>query len=384
MIVERVRVYEVALPLKEPFTISGGSLAVRRSLIVELEDPAGVCGYGECAPFELPFYSSETISSVRACLAEILVPRVVGQAIDRSETLWELLDDGVRGNRMARAGIETAWWDLVSRTRGVPLSQLVSQRLKQLGVPHEYARPADFIECGVAIGVPKDCSLSALESDVRQAVRRGYRRVKLKVRPGWDCEPIRAAQRVMESEGASLPLWVDANGSYDRSRHAADLAAIDHLGLAFIEQPFAEDALWDSAVHNREARTPVCLDESLTSDTMARQVVEMGGPLIWNLKIQRVGGLEEACRIYARGLAAGAKLWVGTMPETGVGAQAALALAGHAACVYPSDVEPSERWYELGTDLIELTMSESGTMTVPTGLSNAPERSRLSLAFEVG
>jgi O-succinylbenzoate synthase len=382
-VIRCARVYEVALPLRVPFAISGGIMTVRRSLIVELEDRSGTRGYGESAPFELPFYSAETISSAKACLRDVLLPRVVGRAVERPEDLPELLADGVRGNRMARAGVETAWWDLVSRREGVALVDLVTRWLSELGVAGEGIRRVQEIPCGVAIGIPAGENLGELEREVREAVRRGYRRVKLKVRPGWDHEPVAAAQGVLLSEGASLPLWIDANGAYDREAHGEDLTVLDDLGLAFIEQPFSEEALWDAMVQDRESRTPVCLDESLVSEGVARQVVEMGGPLIWNLKVQRLGGLEETCRVYALGLAAGARLWVGTMPETGVGAQAGLALAAHAGCVFPTDLEPSDRWYEPGTDVIDLTMSKSGTMRAPNVPGDIPTTTGWTLVCDI-
>ncbi|MEE8385582.1 MAG: enolase C-terminal domain-like protein [Dehalococcoidia bacterium] len=381
--IRRVRVYEVALPLRTPFTISGGSLAVRRSLIVELEDASGACGYGESAPFELPFYSDETLSSAFACLRDVLIPRVLGRRVEDSTAMWTLLGDGVQGNRMARAGLDTAWWDLAARQRQVSLADLVTERLTALGVSEAGARRAEMFSCGVAIGIPEHLSRASLEGEVRDAVRRGYCRVKLKVRPGWDHEPVRAAQAVLQAEGAALPLWVDANGAYDLRRDREALAALDDMGLLFIEQPFPETALGDAVRYDTTGRTPVCLDESLVSDDVARQVLEIGGPMIWNLKVQRMGGLEEACRVYATGAAAGVKLWVGTMPETGVGAQSAMALAVQGACVYPSDVEPSERWYEPGTDLLELTMSDAGLMAVPTGPPPAPPLERMTLVLEL-
>ncbi len=383
VVIERVRVYEVALPLRVAFTISGGSMSIRRSLIIELVDRSGVCGYGESAPFEFPFYSAETISSVKACLRETLLPRVVGREIRKPEALLELLTDGVRGNRMARAGVDTAWWDLVARMKGESLAGLVNRRLSELGVAGEGLRTSDSVACGVAIGIPADEDLEVLEKEVRTAVRRGYQRVKLKIRPGWDRDPVLAARRVLQSEGANVPMWVDANGAYDRAGHKEDLAALDDLGLLFIEQPFPEEALWDATVQNNESRTPVCLDESLVSENAARQVVEMDGPLIWNLKVQRLGGLEETCRVYARGVAAGARLWVGTMPETGIGAQAALAVAAHAGCVYPTDLEPSDRWYEPGTDLVNLTMSGSGRMCVPDAAPEFQPGDSMGLLFEL-
>ena len=375
--------YEVALPLRTPFTISGGSLAVRRSLIVELEDASGATGYGESAPFELPFYSDETFSSAFACLRDVLIPRVLGRSIEDSTAMWTLLGDGVEGNRMARAGLDTAWWDLAARRRQVSLADIVTERLATLGVREAGDRRSDAFPCGVAIGIPENLSRASLEGEVRDAVRRGYCRVKLKVRPGWDLEPVRAAQDVLRAEGAALPLWVDANGAYELRRDRDALAALDDMGLLFIEQPFPEAALGDAVRHGRSARTPVCLDESLVSDDVARQILEIDGPMIWNLKVQRMGGLEEACRVFATGAAAGVKLWVGTMPETGVGAQSAMALAVQGACVYPSDVEPSERWYEPGTDLLELTMSDTGIMAVPTGPPQAPPRARMTLVLEL-
>ena len=143
-----------------------------------------------------------------------------------------------------------------------------------------------------------------------------------------------------------------------------DLRRLDSAGLLYLEQPLPAEALWDLRELAGLLETPVCLDESLDSDEIARQVMDMGGPTVWNLKIQRVGGLEEACRIYARAARGGVRLWGGTMPETGIGAQAMLALGCHAGFVYPSDLEPSERWYGPGKDVVTLEMGDDGTMPV--------------------
>jgi O-succinylbenzoate synthase len=384
LVIRRARVYEVALPLRTPFVISGGALTVRRSLIVELEGRAGVRGHGESAPFEAPFYSAETTASARACLEEVLLPRVLAQPVSKPEAMHELLGEGVRGNRMARAGAETAWWDLRARCLGTSLADAVSNRLAELGVPDPGRQRRPRVECGVALGIPEDGDEERLRREIRTALERGYRRVKLKVRPGWDNTAVEAAEAVFAEVGKRLPLWVDANGAYDAERDSALLRKIDGLGLLFIEQPFSADALWDAAEWNRIAVTPVCLDESLVSDDVARQVVAMSGPMIWNLKVQRLGGLEETCRVYARGVKHGAQLWMGTMPETGLGAQAGLAIAGHPGFVFPSDLEPSERWYEGGVDLVELQMDASGTMAVPQ-MSLAPDLGATArLVCEIG
>jgi O-succinylbenzoate synthase len=330
-----------------------------------LEEETGVKGFGEAAPFEAPFYSPETIDSALSCLTKELLPRLLEQPVSTSAELDSLLTDGVRGNEMARAGAETAWWDLLAAIHGVPLVELISARLRDLTVPERWCRSRDHVECGIALGIPHEASLDTLSRQATAAVERGYRRIKIKIRPGWDAEPVRAVQDALRSAGRSLPITVDANGSYDLERDGAALRDLDDMGLLYIEQPLPPDALWDLCELAGELKTPVCIDETLTSDTVARQVVAMDGPSVWNVKVQRLGGLEQCCRIYARAVRAGVKLWAGTMPETGLGAQATLALASHVGFVYPSDIEPSSRWYRSGTDLVELVMGARGAMKVP-------------------
>jgi O-succinylbenzoate synthase len=266
---------------------------------------------------------------------------------------------------MARAGVETAWWDLIAFRHGTSLAERVTRRLHELGVAPRWCERASTIECGIALGIPQQEDAAVLADWVDAAVRAGYRRVKLKVRPGWDEEPVSVTREVLRRMRAELPITVDANGAYPLDGDAADVRRLDALGLLYIEQPFPGEALWDLRELHRMLETPICLDETLTSDDVARQILELDGPTVWNVKVQRVGGLEEACRIYARAVRSGVKLWGGTMPESGIGAQAMLALGCHRGFVYPSDIEPSERWYAPGSDTIELTMGSDGTMPVP-------------------
>ena len=369
------RLYQVAIPLREPFAISGGTMTTRESLIVELEDQHGRLGWGESAPFALPFYSGETVASARALLTTALLPSVVGWHGVPLEEARDWLALGVRGNRMARAGVETALWDLTAAARGVPLADLVSERLAALDVAPQWRERKSELACGIALGVPPDQDGRVLAQWVHQALAAGYQRIKVKVRPGWDEEPVRVTQDTMRVERREVPLWVDANGAYDLARDENALRALDRMGLVFLEQPLAEEAWWDLCELGRMLRTPVCLDETLVSDDVGRQMLLMGGPEIWNIKIQRVGGLEEACRIYARAMTSGVRVWGGTMPETGLGAQAMLALGGHTGFVFPSDIEPSDRWYSPGADVVELSMTARGTMPVPAARS-IPRRER--------
>jgi len=174
---------------------------------------------------------------------------------------------------------------------------------------------------------------------------------------------VRAARAGMA--GMELPLTVDANGAYAWPEHERALRALDDAGLLYIEQPLAPDELVGHARLAQVLTTPVCLDETLRDAGTARQIVALDGPMVWNIKVHRVGGLSEACRIYRVGAECGARLWAGTMPESGIGSQAGLAIAALPGCVYPSDLEPSARWFGRGVDVIKLTMSKDGRMAVP-------------------
>ena len=355
MHIARADLYELTLPLVEPFVISGGAITERRSLIVVLHDDAGHAGYGESPPFHLPFYSEETLVGARDLIERVLLPRVVGRHHDSPEAVDELLRENVRGNWFARAGVETAAWDLEAQVRGTGLATLLGERL---GVA-----PAGLVDCGVALGIPPDRSAEVLTRWVYEAAQRGYRRVKIKVAPGWDAAAVAAARAGLA--GTYLPLTVDANGAYEWPRDEAALRALDEAGLLYIEQPLAPDELVGHAELARVLRTPVCLDETLRDARAARQVVALGGPKIWNIKVHRVGGLSEVCRVYRLAEAYGAELWAGTMPESGIGSQAALAAAALPRFVYPSDLEPSARWFGRNADVIKLAMGKDGRMAVP-------------------
>ncbi len=355
MRIARADLYELTLPLVEPFVISGGSIAERRSLIVVLHDDAGHVGYGESPPFHLPFYSEETLASARDLIERVLLPRVVGRDCDSPEAVDGLLRESIRGNWFARAGVETAAWDLAAHLRGTGLAALLGERLG--------LAPAGTVACGVALGIPPERQADVLTRWVYEAVQRGYRRVKIKVTPGWDAAAVAAARAGMA--GTDLPLTVDANGAYEWPRDEAALRALDDAGLLYIEQPLAPDELVGHVRLGQTLRTPLCLDETLRDARAARQIMALGGPKIWNIKVHRVGGLSEVCRIYRLAEEYGAELWAGTMPESGIGSQAVLAVASLPRCVYPSDLEPSARWYGRNSDVIKLAMGKEGRMAVP-------------------
>lgn len=355
MRVTTAELFELSLPLIEPFIISGGAITERRSLLVTLHDGEGHVGYGESPPFALPFYSEETLATARDLIERVLLPRVVGQEFAAPEDVDAVLREGVRGNPFARAGVETAAWDLEAHRRNTGMASLLGERLA--------VTVATAVPCGVALGVPEDRRPETLTRRVAEALRQGYRRVKIKVMPGWDVEAVRAARAGMA--GTDLPLTVDANGAYAWPEHEANLRALDDADLLYIEQPLAPDELVGHARLGSVLRTPVCLDETLKSASHARQVMDLDGPRVWNIKVHRVGGLSEVCRIYQIATEYRAALWAGTMPETGIGSQAPLAVAALPLCLYPSDLEPSARWYGRNQDVIKLTMAKDGRMAVP-------------------
>ncbi|HEV8510058.1 MAG TPA: o-succinylbenzoate synthase [Gemmatimonadales bacterium] len=373
--IDRAELLELTLPLVEPFVISGGTIAERRSLIVVLHDDAGHVGYGECPPFHLPFYSEETLAGARDLIGRVLLPRVIGREFGGPlpEAIDALLREGVRGNWFARAGVETAAWDLEANARATGLAALLGERL---GVA-----PAGAVECGVALGIPPDRRADILTKWVYEAVQRGYRRVKIKVAPGWDVAAVAAARQGMA--GTTLPLTVDANGAYEWPRDEQALRGLDEAGLLYIEQPLHPDELVGHARLSEKLRTPICLDETLRDARAARQIMTLNGPKVWNIKVHRVGGLGEVCRIYRLAAEYGAKLWAGTMPESGIGSQAALAAAALPLFVYPSDLEPSSRWFGRNGDVIKLSMGKDGRMAVPNqscGRLLDPARFRLLTA----
>jgi O-succinylbenzoate synthase len=355
MRIVRAELRELTLPLVEPFIISGGIIRERRSLIVILTDDQGHVGYGEAPPFELPFYSEETLASAGDMLRRVLLPKVVGRAFEGPAQVDAALRIGVRGNPFARAAIETAAWDLEAHRRGTGLAALVADRLE--------VAPATAILCGVALGIPEDRRVETLQGWVVEALAKGYRRVKIKVAPGWDVRPVRAVREVMA--GTDFPLTVDANGAYEWPEGETALRALDDQGLLYIEQPLPPDELVGHVRLHQTFDTPICVDETLRDARAARHLAELGGPTIWNVKVHRVGGLTEVCRIWHVAAGYKAVMWAGTMPESGIGSQAAIAAAALPRFDYPSDLEPSTRWFGRNVDVVKLVMGSDGRMAVP-------------------
>lgn len=360
--IERVELFEIELPYKIPFSISGGTALTRKSLIVRLTDLDGYQGYGESAPFEQSFYSSETIEGAKIVLIEQLIPKILGQGFASIQALNRVLHEGVRGNNFAKASLETAYWDLLAKRNNLSFVELFRQVLKDLDVSQQFLETRSTIESGVSVGIPQGYDLKLLQSWVDSYVEEGYKRVKLKIKPGWDLKPTMAVRKQL---GEDFALWLDGNGAYNFREHAETFKELDQAQCLFYEQPLGPNDLWEHRKLRQVVQTPICLDESLKDARTALAAAEMEVAQVWNIKLQRMGGIWEALQTYKLGTEHGIRLWGGTMPESGIGAIPMIALASFSGFVYPSDIEPSNRWYEDGRDLFEITMDSNGQIAVP-------------------
>ncbi len=343
---ERVALHRVRVPLVEPFRISNGSVAEKESVLVEVTTDRGVVGWGEASPMSGSFYSDDTPETVWRALSETLVPLALGGSEIDAPRFYERLRE-VPGEAFAKAGLEGALWDAYASALGVPLCEALGAVSKP-------------IPSGLAVGIYD--TTEELVERVGRYVAEGYRRVKVKIQPGWDVEPVEAVRRAFPG----VPLMVDANAAYTLA-DAEVFRRLDGYGLMMFEQPLARGAHADSAELQGQLRTPVCADESADSLADVEEIIRMDAARIINIKIQRVGGLSEARLMLKRAHAAGLGVWLGTMPELGVASAQGLHFATLEGLGYPTDIEASTRWFV--DDIIEpqITIDRDGFILPPTG-----------------
>jgi O-succinylbenzoate synthase len=305
MKLERAELRRLDLPLRTPFRTSLG-LELRRDILLVRAVTSEGEGWGECVALPEPGYSEEYLDGAADVIRRFLLPAVAALD-DLTPALVASALAAIPGNPMAKATVEMALMDAWLRARGVSFADHLG------GV-------RGAVECGVSVGIAD--SISALLAEVAGYVDEGYRRIKLKIEPGWDVEPVRA---VRERFG-DVVLQVDANAAYTLG-HARQLAELDDFDLAMLEQPLPTADLRDHAALARRLRTPICLDESITSARAAVDAITLGACAIVNIKAGRVGGYLEARRIHDVCAAHGIPVWCGGMLETGLGQAANLALA---------------------------------------------------------
>lgn len=341
--IEQVELIRVAMPLVRPFRTSFGVQETRDVLLVHVVTDVGE-GWGECAAHAEPFYNEEFTESALLVLERWLVPAVL--ALD--EPTGDIVGSAcrqVKGYRAAKAGLEMAVLDAELRAAGVSLAS-------RLGGVHEE------IDVGVSVGITP--TIDELVAQVGGYVDDGYGRVKLKVMPGWDIDPLRAVR----SDFPDLALQVDANAGYAPS-DADVVVSLDEFDLLMIEQPFPPDA-WRAHVELAlRMTTPICLDESILSVDDARTAIDTGACRIVNIKVGRVGGVLEAKRIHDMCLERDVPVWCGGMLETGVGRAANVALASLPGFVYPADISASDRYWN--RDITEPFVLSGSRLAVPSG-----------------
>jgi O-succinylbenzoate synthase len=343
------------LPLVSPFTTSFATETEREAVVLaahaEVPGPGGrtieTVGWGECVAGSIPLYSSEYVRGALDVTAHFLAPRLFeAQQEDRlsAETVGVTLAP-IRGHRMAKAALEMAVLDATLRARDESLA-------------HYLGAVRDRVPSGVSVGIQD--SIPQLLDTVAGYLDTGYVRTKLKIKPGWDVEPVRA---VRERFG-DIMLQVDANAAYTLV-DAAHLRRLDDFDLLLIEQPLAEDDLYQHAQLAKLMRTPMCLDESIVSAEAAAVAIGLGAAAVINIKPGRVGGYLEARRIHDLARANGVAVWCGGMLETGLGRGANAALAAMPGFSLPGDISGSDRFYK--QDITEPFVVEDGHITVPTG-----------------
>jgi O-succinylbenzoate synthase len=342
--IEHVELLRLRLPLVSPFRTSFGTTTEREVLLVRVETPDAV-GWGECVADAEPTYSPEYTDGAQHVLREHLVPRLAAAGEVTAARVAPLLE-AVKGHPMAKAALETAVLDAELRAAGTSFGT-------HLGAV------VDRVPSGVSVGIMD--SIGALLDAVDGYLAEGYLRIKLKIEPGWDVEPVGA---VRERFGDGVLLQVDANTAY-RLSDARHLARLDPFDLLLIEQPLPEDDLRGHAELARQLRTPVCLDESIVSARSAADAIALGACSIVNIKAGRVGGYLEARRVHDVCAANGVPVWCGGMLESGLGRAANVALAALPGFVLPGDTSGSRRYY--AQDLTEPFELADGHLAVPTG-----------------
>ncbi len=342
MRIEHVELVRVAMPLVRPFRTSFGVQHARDVLLVHVVTDVGD-GWGESAAHAEPFYNEEFTESAALVLERWLVPAVLDDDLVGADVAGRCAQ--VKGYRAAKAGLEMAVLDAELRAADTSLAA-------HLGATHE------SIDVGVSVGITP--TIDELVAQVGGYVDDGYRRVKLKVMPGWDVAPLRAVR----AQHPTLALQVDANAGY-AAEHVDLIASLDEFGLLMIEQPFPPDEFHLHADLARRMRTPICLDESILSTVHTATALDLGACSIVNIKVGRVGGLLEARRIHDLCLARGVPVWCGGMLETGIGRAANIALAALPGFTFPADISASDRYWR--RDLTEPFRLVGSRLRVPDG-----------------
>jgi o-succinylbenzoate synthase len=342
MKIEAITLREIQMPLVHFFETSFGRTYSRRILLLTVHCD-GVNGWGECVAGEDPFYSSEWIESAWPTITRYLAPAVLGRNLESARDCVALFSK-VRGHRMAKAALENALWDVEAQQKNLPLWNLLGGKRTE-------------ISCGVSIGIQD--SVEQLLEKIQIELAAGYRRIKVKVKPGWDVNVLEK----IRSRWADITLSCDANSAYalDQVEH---LRTFDQFNLLMIEQPLWDDDIFYHARLQKELRTAICLDESMVSARAAAVAIETGACRIINIKVGRVGGFTEARKIHDICQSQHIPVWCGGMLESGIGRAHNIALSTMENFSLPGDVSASKRYWREDIIEPEVTVSSEGLIAI--------------------
>jgi len=343
--IDAITLRELRIPLVTPFETSGWREEEKNCIIVEMKSQH-LSGYGECAVTSGPWYGPETITSAWHVMQDYFVPTVLGKKFSSTNDVVESFSS-VRGNSMAMASFDMAFYDLAAKKEGVSLSKFLGGT-------------KDKIESGVSVGIQKN-SRQLIET-ITDYLRDGYRRIKIKIKPGKDMEPV----STLREHFPDLMLMADANGAY-KSSDFQSLLKLDNFDLLMIEQPFGWDDLVEHANLQRAIKTSICLDESVSSVNELKSALALGSCRILNLKPARVGGITVSRVIHEICQSHKMPMWCGGLLETGIGRAHNVAIASLPGFVLPNDISASNRYFKEDIVTPEFKLNPDGTITVPTG-----------------
>ncbi|CAD2072227.1 o-succinylbenzoate synthase [Phocicoccus schoeneichii] len=322
---EKILLHRLKMKMKTPFTTSFGTQIDRYVTIVEIIDENGLSGFGECVAGEDPLYSEEFMDSALVAIKKYFGPLLLQSNLSHPKEVTELFKPFKR-NMMAKSGLETAVWDLYAKQQGLPLYKVLGGEKTE-------------VEVGISLGLEKSDDI--IIEKIREKVEEGYKRIKVKIKPGRDVEMIRAIREVFPD----IPLMADANSAYTLDDIEL-LKQLDEFNLMMIEQPLGSTDIVDHATLQKAIKTPVCLDESIDSYENAKAAIELGSCEIINVKVGRVGGLAESIKIHDLAKENKIPLWCGGMLEAGVGRLTNIAITTLPNFVLPGDTASSSRYWE--------------------------------------
>ncbi len=366
--IKDIKYHIVALPLVELLKTSYGAEPFKTGLIIEVLTEDNLTGWGEGAIKTKPSYSAETVLTALHVTRDFLIPQLVGKTLSSPTEVPQLIKS-VRGNPIARAAVEAAVWDVMAKANDMRLADYFAHHLPEGNTPR------DAINAGVSIGIQD--TVEEQVAIIRKRVDEGYKRIKLKIAPGWDIELAKAVR----AEFPDIMLMLDANSAYTL-KDAEHLKQLDQFNLIMIEQPLAYNDIYEHSKLQPQLETAICLDESIHTALDWKLAIDLGAGEILNLKPARVGGYTESLKCYNLCVENNKPLWIGGMLETGIGRAANVAFASLPGVTLPCDISATNRYYD--PDLTEppFELQSDSTIKVPDGIGIGVEvqRDRLEAA----